>query len=132
MEWQFQIEFVIAYGIVQAITVLIFVYLSFSNPGFLKSKLKIKATESLLQLLKEWECFEICPECIVVKVSRSRHCDFCNNCVKVYDHHCPWIDNCVAILFVLYIYIKIGSENHCTFYLFVFLISVNISLSFAL
>jgi hypothetical protein len=39
----------------------------------------------------------LCPECLIIKTPRSRHCSVCNKCVERYDHHCPWINNCVGI-----------------------------------
>ena len=39
----------------------------------------------------------LCPECMIIKTPRSRHCSVCNKCVERYDHHCPWINNCVGI-----------------------------------
>lgn len=39
----------------------------------------------------------LCPECLIIKTPRSRHCSVCNRCVERYDHHCPWINNCVGI-----------------------------------
>lgn len=41
---------------------------------------------------------DVCAECEVNKLPRSKHCDICNRCVSVYDHHCPWINNCVKCI----------------------------------
>ena len=50
----------------------------------------------------------LCPDCLVVRTPRSRHCNTCNVCVERFDHHCPWINNCV------------GVNNHVYFIFFLF------------
>ena len=47
-------------------------------------------------LLRKHDCASVCPECELVKIARSKHCEICGKCVSVYDHHCPWINNCVG------------------------------------
>jgi len=82
------------------------------NPGILKSKAKEKKEciykilnkyilENLFALLSVFDNLEICPECITYKAPRSKHCEICEACIKVYDHHCPWIDNCVKLIVIL-------------------------------
>jgi hypothetical protein len=50
----------------------------------------------------------LCPDCLVIRTPRSRHCNTCNKCVERFDHHCPWINNCV------------GVNNHAYFIFFLF------------
>lgn len=69
---------------------------------------------SFLQLLRDINPADLCPECKVIKTARSRHCSICNQCVERFDHHCPWINNCVGI------------KNHNAFMMFVFSIWVKI------
>ena len=56
----------------------------------------------------------MCPDCLVLRTPRSRHCAICNRCVERFDHHCPWLNNCVGI------------HNHNSF--LVFLISLSLCL----
>lgn len=86
-----------------AISILSFLFCWLKDPGFVKPDPKI----DFLSLL---ECFDpnaLCPECEVIRTSRSRHCNICNRCVNRFDHHCPWINNCV------------GGGNHGWFYLYI-------------
>jgi hypothetical protein len=57
---------------------------------------------------------EMCPDCLVLRTPRSRHCAICNRCVERFDHHCPWLNNCV------------GVGNHNAF--LVFLVSLSLCL----
>lgn len=72
---------------------LIFYFLTwFIEPGYCK----INEDQKLLfDLLTNYDPWDLCPECHILKPKRSRHCEICKRCVVVYDHHCPWLNNCV-------------------------------------
>ena len=73
------------------------------DPGYIRKDQNI----SMMSLLEEFESTELCPECEVIILPRSRHCNVCNKCVDRFDHHCPWLNTCV------------GRRNHAFFIIFV-------------
>ena len=73
------------------------------NPGYIQRD----PETSMMQLLEEFESTELCPECCIIVLPRSRHCNVCNKCVDRFDHHCPWLNTCV------------GRRNHSFFIIFV-------------
>jgi len=64
------------------------------DPGYLR---KDKSNFEFMTLLELFEPNCLCPECEVIRTSRSRHCNVCKKCVDRFDHHCPWINNCVGV-----------------------------------
>lgn len=79
-------------------TSMMFLCSCLKEPGFIE--INHDQLSILLDLVQSRDPAIICPECIIEKPLRSRHCEICRRCVGVYDHHCPWINNCV------------GKENH--------------------
>lgn len=64
------------------------------DPGKLRPNFK---SVTFLDLLLKFNPTELCPDCKIIRTSRSRHCAICNVCVERFDHHCPWINNCVGV-----------------------------------
>lgn len=39
---------------------------------------------------------QLCVSCKIIRPIRSKHCNFTDRCVEVYDHFCPWVGNAVG------------------------------------
>ncbi|CAD8104874.1 unnamed protein product [Paramecium sonneborni] len=112
----------IYYGSSQLLIWFLLILVWRSDPGQQVKKQEKNEQEllkNLYEILQRYDAKDICPECICVKAPRSKHCDICQSCVLVYDHHCPWVDNCI------------GSNNHFQFYIFVFLLCLDITFTLA-
>lgn len=85
---------------------LAFTYASCKNPG----NLKPLTDRPFIELLRDINPADLCPDCKVIRSPRSQHCAICDCCVERFDHHCPWINNCVGI------------KNHNSFLVFLIVI----------
>lgn len=88
--------------------ILFFLLSEGADPGYLRKPKNI----SFLSMMQTFDPVLLCPDCEVIRTTRSRHCSICNRCVERFDHHCPWVNNCV------------GMGNHAYFMTFLFDICV--------
>uniref|UniRef100_A0A914XYY3 Palmitoyltransferase n=1 Tax=Panagrolaimus superbus TaxID=310955 RepID=A0A914XYY3_9BILA len=65
--------------------------------------------------MTEGDNFEgnFCSTCLLIRPVRSKHCRYCDKCVRRFDHHCIWINKCI------------GSENHRLFISYLILLQVS-------
>jgi len=54
----------------------------------------------------ERHIYKWCSTCQIWRPPRASHCQYCDNCIKEFDHHCPFVMNCI------------GERNYGSFMLF--------------
>ena len=98
------------YIIVSAFVFILYISLSFSNPG----KMINNEYKDLLDIVEKGnDAEDFCPYCLVKNNFRSKHCLICQNCIDEFDHHCFWVGNCI------------GKNNYKLFFIFLIYILLN-------
>ena len=98
------------YIIVSAFVFILYISLSFSNPG----KMINNEYNDLLDIVEKGnDAEDFCPYCLVKNNFRSKHCLICQNCIDEFDHHCFWVGNCI------------GKKNYKLFFIFLIYILLN-------
>ena len=98
------------YIIVSTFVFILYISLSFSNPG----KMINNEYNDLLDIVEKGnDAEDFCPYCLVKNNFRSKHCLICQNCIDEFDHHCFWVGNCI------------GKNNYKLFFIFLIYILLN-------
>ena len=98
------------------VTSVVFLYLTQSDPGFLRSKREhsrgdpgvggVLSGDVAVAAGRVEQTF--CRVCNLLQPIRTHHCAHCNRCVHTFDHHCWWVGRCI------------GGKNKPEFLLFLF------------
>ena len=102
--------FGIVYVGISCLVFILYISLSFSNPG----RMVNKEYKDILDIVESGqEAEEFCPQCLVKNKFRSKHCLICQICIDEFDHHCFWVGNCI------------GKDNYTLFFIFLIYILIN-------
>lgn len=102
------------------ISVPCFVISAVMDAGVIPKKYNfIRLVEQFLN--RDQDLLQLCTYCEIIKSETSFHCQFCNQCIELFDHHCPFVDNCLGLRNYKYFLLFI-------FFYFCFLVFVTIDL----
>lgn len=118
-------EYWYAYALI-AITLIIYIKVNRSDPGFLTSKKKgnvdPEASDDEIEQSVSRNGIELryCEKCKQFQPLRTKHCEDCRGCVRTFDHHCPWVGVCIGennrVYFYFYLIFQ-SAELFCWGYL---------------
>lgn len=100
----------VSQSVLGALILIAFILASFVNPGIVPrcdtvpKELSVnyfdphnKPMPRFLQINNITVKQKFCNTCNIFRPPRSKHCQFCDNCVLRFDHHCTWLGNCVGL-----------------------------------
>lgn len=97
-----------------SVCLLFFSLAACKGPGYLRND-----GVDFMAMLHVIDSTQLCPDCVAIRTSRSRHCSVCGHCVERFDHHCPWINNCV------------GLRNHNYFFVYILFQALLVLITFS-
>lgn len=74
------------------LTLYFFCHTGLMDPGYIPRNDLEKSN-----IMRRINGSKFCHTCKIWKPLRTKHCRFCDSCVKQFDHHCPWVGTCVAL-----------------------------------
>ena len=87
--------YIVVFFILSFIIFISFIYMSFNNPGILEDA-NYKNIDWLELVFNDINIKNMCPYCKVKRQRLSRHCFFCNKCIKEQNYHCNILNNCIG------------------------------------
>ena len=69
--------------------------MSFNNPGIIEDS-NYKNIDWLELVFNDINIKNMCPYCKIKRQRLSRHCFFCNKCIKEQNYHCNILNNCIG------------------------------------
>ncbi|KAL4492503.1 hypothetical protein ABPG72_005638 [Tetrahymena utriculariae] len=93
------ISWIIIVSLTSILSLILFIYCSISNPGFIAIPLTQKQRHALpVVQQKGSKLFDLryCYTCHIYRPLRTHHCKICDLCVIERDHHCPFLNNCIG------------------------------------
>ncbi|KAL4445914.1 hypothetical protein ABPG74_010906 [Tetrahymena malaccensis] len=93
------LSWIIIVSITAILSLLLFIYCSISNPGFIAIPLTQKQRRALPAVQQKGsKLFDLryCYTCHIYRPLRTHHCKICDLCVIERDHHCPFLNNCIG------------------------------------
>jgi hypothetical protein len=61
---------------------------AFTEPGIIPRRKRDLLTDTMCEEI-QLNVQQYCTVCNIVRPPRTKHCKYCDNCVRTFDHHCP-------------------------------------------
>jgi len=95
-----QLLFSVLSGLLQCATLLLGLWLTYSDPTdpavYAHRKALMQGYYAPRTAFNTSPYPSMCTICNTGVHGNSKHCGFCNRCVQRFDHHCKWLNNCIG------------------------------------